>query len=181
MDKNTINPYTTTENIVFTGIYNNSYIDTLRYLANKGLNVYLGGIYYDGKICRGISTEEINCENIHLITVNGLFNFGTIYNYIRYADVALGLYPADFEGGLSSKITEYLALGCPVISENTLPNSYRIIQCNGGCITDYNNPEKLYTNIKFELNKNRDRKNIMDRARLIFNPETICKNILTLN
>ena len=181
LDKNLENPYIETHSkIIFTGIYNNRYLDSMKYLASKGLHIYLGGIYFDETICRASSKEEINCSNIHLITEDGIFKFGTKYNYIRHADLAIGYYSANFEGGLSSKIVEYLSLGCSVIAENTIPNRYRVIQCNAGSIVNYDNKEELYHHIIKELNNKRDKNEIMKRARNIFNPETICENILKL-
>lgn len=179
LDKNLENPYTSDEpRIIYIGIYNDRYLNSMRYLADKGLNIYLGGLYYDGTICRGIKKEEINNKNIHLITNNSIIKFGTCYNYLRYADLALGYYSANFEGGLSSKIVEYLSMGLPIVAEHTIPNRYRILQCNAGSIVPYMNREKLYETIIQELEKNRDKEIIRSRARAIFNPYTICKNIL---
>ena len=181
------NPYPDNKfRCIYTGIYNDRMLKTFNELAKMDENIVLGGIYYDGKVCRGLGENEVKelSSNIQIINNNtnpvcnrGLFEFGEQYPYLRYADVALNLYAYDFEGSLSSKLIDYLCCGLPVVCEDTCPNRYRVGDWDG-IIIKWNNFNELFNAIHAIKFQKLNKQEIMNKAREIHNPITICKEIL---
>ncbi len=175
------NPYPDKKfRIIFTGIFNNRYLNNFRDLAKLGENIVLGGIYYDGKICRRFTKEEMKSlpPNIQVIGSGGIFTFGTHFPYLRYADLAICFYPYKKPGALSSKLVEYLCCGIPVVGEDTVPNKNRILQYKAGLICKWNNFDSLYQTIYSAKCQSWDRQLIQDKARYFHNPDKICEEIL---
>ncbi len=176
------NPYPDKKfRIIYTGIFTNRFLDNLKELAKRGEYIALGGIYYDGKICRHFTVEEMKGlhPNIQIIgKQNGIFTFGEQFPYLRYADLAICFYAYPKPGGLSSKLTEYLVCGLPVVCEHSTPNSERVIQYDAGLIVDWNNLEMLYNAIQHIKATKYDKQQIQNKARYFHNPEKICKEIL---
>lgn len=187
VDKEETNPYSNNNfKIIFTGIIHSRYLNFMTKLAEKGLNIYLGGTYYPDKErvaktgVRPFKDEEIKQlhPNIHLLTSNGRFNYGYQFKYLKHADIGLAFYPANFPFALSCKLTDYLICGLPVIAEHTIPNSKRIIELNAGQIVKWNNWNEMYSAILKEKEIKRDRLIIKKEARGIFNIHDNCNEIL---
>lgn len=175
------NPYTTSEfKIIYTGIFNTRMLNIFKMLARKNYSIYLGGMYYDDKILRRFTKEEVKSLsiNLHLIHKNTIFPFGYQFPFLRHADLALNLYAYNFEGALSSKLTEYLCSGLPVICEDTCPNRNRVIEYEAGMIVKWDDFDSLWMAIETIKQKKIDKQRIMDKARSFHNPEKICKEIL---
>lgn len=181
MDKDIVNPYPDNKfRTIYTGIFTQRFLDNLIKLANMGESIVLGGIYYDGKICRGFTKEEKEKlpSNLQLFSNNGIFLFGGHFPYLKYADLAICFYAYSFEGGLSSKLIEYLNCGLPVICEDTVPNRYRVEQYNAGSIIKWDDFNSLYEGIQKEKKLKRDKNDIKNKARNIHNPTKISEEIL---
>lgn len=188
VDKDNSNPYKDDNfKIVYTGIIHGRYLNYLNKMAEKGEKIYLGGTYYPrkerqaGTGVRPFKEEEIKTllhPNINLITHNGRFNYGYQFKYLKYANVGLVFYPASTPQSLSCKITDYLVCGLPVIAEDTIPNAKRITQLNAGQIVGWNDFNAMYDAVKKEQDMKRDRNNILQKARKLFNIKDNCKLII---
>lgn len=187
VDKEDINPYNNNDfKIIFTGIIHSRYLNYIIKLAEKGEKIYLGGTYYPDKEriaktgVRPFKPEEIKelHPNIKLISPNGRFNYGYQFKYLKYANVGLAFYPANFSFALSCKITDYLVCGLPTIAEHTIPNATRITQLNAGQIVKWSNFDSMYKAVLKEKEIQRNRKKIIEDARKLFNIRDNCKLIL---
>jgi hypothetical protein len=181
MDANVDSPYPDDKfRIIYTGIFTQRFLDDMIKLANLGEYIVLGGIYYDGKQCRGFTKEERTNlpTNIQVISDNGIFNYGVHFPYLRHADLALGFYAYSFEGSLSSKLIEYLNFGLPVVCEDTVPNRNRVKQYDAGTIVKWGNFEDLYAGIQKEKEMRRNKGDIMTKARAVHDPMAISRGIL---
>jgi len=172
---------------IYTGIYNDRMLTMLNRLALECEYIVLGGIYYDGKVCRGLGENEVKSlspnmqiinNNINPVCNRGLFEFGEHYPYLRYADLAINLYAYNFEGSLSSKLIDYLTCGLPVVCEHTCPNRHRIDQYDAGIVVDWDNFDQLYRAIEKVKRLNYSKEGIQYAARQVHNPITICEEIL---
>jgi len=184
IDRVQTNPYKDNGfKVIYTGIIKSRYLRILNYLAEMGENIYLGGTYFKKgeTLVRAFTKEEIEGvvhPKIKLITSDATFTYGYHFNWLKYADVGINFYPAYEAGAVSSKITDYLVSGLPVISEYPAPNNFRLLDLNAGQITEWNSPQKLYDTIQKEKQIKRNRDNILKKARDLFNPLEVCKKII---
>lgn len=179
LDKNEHNPYKDDKfRIIYMGTLFDRYVNILKKLAEKGENIVIGGMYHGGKFFRDFTTEELNSfpENIEIIN-KGIFVFGSNFNYLKHADLGINFYPQLKPGCLSSKITEYLCCGLPIITECSASNAYRVNQCKAGSLVKWNNFNEIYEAVIKEKEIKRDKLKIKTEARQIHNPENICKKI----
>ena len=188
---NVTNPYPDKKfRLIYTGIYNDRHLNLIRKLAEKGEHIVLGGIYYDGKVLKGLTDEDVKNllhPNIQLLNDTplnkagkGIFTFGNQFAYLKHADCALGFYPYNMHNGsLSSKLTEFLCCGLPVVCDTPMPNGYRVLQYNAGLFIMWDDFDSLYNQIQEIKKLNYDKKQIMDKAKFFHNPDKICIEILT--
>lgn len=187
IDKDLNNPYPDDKfRCIYTGIYNDRMLGMFNEIA-KDFNVVLGGIYYDGKVCRGLGELEVDKlqPNIQIINnrINpvcnrGLFEFGEQYPYHLYADVGLNLYAYNFEGALSSKLIDYLVCGLFVVTEETCPNRHRLEEINGGISVKWDDIKGLKEVLGTIKSRNVVKESIKQKARAIFSPDVVCEEIL---
>lgn len=184
LDKDESNPYKNNHfKLLYFGNIKQRYLKIIKKLAEKGEHIILGGMLSNPPaMCRGFMKNEIKNLHPNITLINkargGLFTFGTQFSYLKFADLGLCFYPRKKEGSLISKMTEYLCCGLSVIGENSIPNRNRIIECNGGQIVEWDNFNELYDAIQKEKEVKRNKKEIMKKARGIYNPYKICEEIL---
>lgn len=189
IDKETTNPFQDDKfKVIYTGIITGRAKNLLNQLADKGINLYVGGIYAppDGTSCRHISDDEMKNEfnqNINWLTKNGNFSYGLHFKYLKHANVGLNFYPVPNLPSLpiNSKIIDYLVCGLPIISENVAPNNFRIKDLDAGYVVNWNSIEQLYEAIKkTEARKftKPERENISTIARQIFSPLKVGQQII---
>jgi len=175
------NPYHTSEfKVIYTGIFNERMLNIFKAVAEEGYLTYIGGSYYDGKILRELTDYEFVDfpRKLNLISRQHRFIFGQHFPFLRYADVALNLYAYDFEGALSSKLTEYLCCGLPVICEKTCPNRFRVSDFRAGAVVEWNNIKAILYAIEMIKESGISKEYIKQIAREHHDPYLICQKIL---
>jgi glycosyltransferase involved in cell wall biosynthesis len=186
VDADTTNPFTdNTFKTIYTGIITGRSKQILNQLVEKGINLYVGGIYAppDGSSCRHVSKEEMKNEfhpKIHWLTNTGNFSYGLHFKYLKYADVGLNFYPSPHVTSIpiNSKIIDYLVCGLPIVSENVSPNNFRITDLNAGEIVQWYNIEEIYNAIQKIKASTFNRTQIKQTARQIFDPLLVGQAII---
>ncbi len=186
VDSDTINPYNDTLfKTIYTGIITGRSKQILNELAEREINLYIGGIYAppDGSSCRHVSLTEMQNEfsqKIHWLTNTGNFPYGSHFKYLKYADVGLNFYPTPYLTSIpiNSKIIDYLVCGLPIVSENASPNNFRITDLNAGEIVQWYNIDEIYNAIQKIKTSSMNRNQIKQSARQIFDPLSIGQTIL---
>lgn len=188
IDKDTNNPYPNDGKYrsIFTGILIKRFLDGFIELAKRGENIVLGGLYYDGKTCRGFTGEEMKAlpPTIQIINPHrgGIFTLGEHFPYLKHAD--LGLSPREHSGewadrgSLSAKLIEYLCCGLPVVCEDATSNRQRVTEYNAGTIVPWKNVNAMYEAIQKEKALRRNKQEIQTKARAVHDPLKISKEML---
>jgi len=182
IDNDLTNPYTDTLfKIVYFGIVRDVYLNTMIRLANDGEQVYFGGMYYskENKWINTIPQDRIDSfpSNLHMVT-NGTFECGTQYRWMRYANLGLVFYPANWPGAVSHKIVEYLCCGTRCLIEEPCPNAYRAVQLDGGIVFPFRDYDSLYKAIQQEKMLFYNKNELQKLARDTFSMKNVCQTIV---
>lgn len=182
LDNDIENPYTDKEfKLVYFGIVNELYLETLMQLAEDGEQIYFGGVFRakDHTWPRQIPQELIKkfSPNLHMVT-NGDFECGTQFKWIRHANLGLVFYPVNYPAAVNHKIVEYLTCGTRCLIEEPSPNAYRALRLNAGRTFKFRNYDQLYKLIQEEKKIKYNKDNLRLVARDSFDMKKVCAQII---
>jgi glycosyltransferase involved in cell wall biosynthesis len=186
LDRDSRNPYpkdNTDFKLIYTGLFQKRYLKLMIRLAEKGEKIWLAGQYRtnDKSGNYHLLTDDIKKTihpNITLLTPTGVTSVGDHFPWLKYADAGLNFYPDSYSGAISSKIIEYLCCGLPVICDNVTPNSFRITELNAGSLYKFNDFNSLYKAVLKEKKLRRNKEEIKNKAREVFDIKKVCSTML---
>lgn len=179
------NPYADQDyKLIYTGIITSRYLEILNKLGDL-YTVYVGGIYSPpkGGGCRHFTINEIKTiinPKLKLITPEVNFQYGYHFHYLKYADLGLNFFPSPhtLSKPVNSKLIDYLVCGLPMVSENANVGNFRLNQFQAGFQCKWNNFDDLVNTIEIAKKEKFDKLEIQKKAREVFNPITVGKQII---
>lgn len=185
VDLDKTDPYCGAEHprLVYTGLMTQRQLSCFYALAQAGYVLHVGGKFLPEEgTSRPFTLAEVKGlhPNIRLIAPYGRFPYGAHWPWLRYADLALNVYPSRVGNAVSSKLVDYLVCGLPVVSEESAPNNFYLRAYNAGLTCRWNDPADMVAKVKQALSMKWDRESIRAKARKAFDPLSVGKAIMKL-
>jgi hypothetical protein len=185
IDKDKKSPYENKDSfkIIYTGIIIDKFLKIFKRLADMGEHMYIGGSFCHAgeQTVRPFTQSEIDNfpSNLHLISPNGIFDFGKQFPYLYHAQLGLVLQESRYVGAIRHKLVENLVCGLRSCVEESTSNASWVYKLDGGNVFAYDNFEDLYYLVQREKStwKDKNKNKLKNMARSIFSQHKIYEDI----